>query len=398
MEATTMAPRSALHELSCNSTVTTVAACDGTPSCRGQQPRFGAAVSPQHQGAKLRKRPRRDTLPAARNSPKALLQQQQQQKPLQQEHVLPGRLPEGVVDIDAAERDDAEWCSEYQAQHQAHLKAQEAQPALQITPESIARAQDPAVLKLQERVLLVNWMCGRAHGARLQAATLHSAVRLLDRALAALRLPDRLFGEALAAACLCAAVKLEEVDDLPARVAAAGLNAAVTPAAVAAAEASMCAALSFALTAPTAASFLPRYLKAAGVAAAAAPPHAAAYPYAPPPQRHQQQRHARVAQLAAYLAELALGCPDALRLRPSAVAAAAVGVALRTCGGAAAAAAAWLRTLAHESGYADGELAEVRALLARLHAGAEHSAMRCTYSRGAGAAGMFVALGVVSSS
>ncbi|KAG5183348.1 hypothetical protein JKP88DRAFT_317076 [Tribonema minus] len=280
-------------------------------------------------------------------------------------------------------------CAEYAAQLQRHLRERELLPAHRgATPEAIAARQDPNVLALDERALLVNWMCTRAHAAALRAETLHCAVRLMDRALAAAALPDRLAGEALAAAALRCAAKLEEVADLPPHVAAAGLHAAVTPAAVAAAENALCAALGYALHAPSVVSFLPRYLKAAGCTQPRS--------YEPVTQQQQhcrQQQHAapwaaRAAHLAAYLAELSLGSLDAMRMRPSALAAAAVSTALRGAG----AADAWTPTLAHATGYtAPAAFAAEAALLAALHAGAEDAPLKATFRRGCGAELMRVA-------
>jgi Cyclin, N-terminal domain len=110
-------------------------------------------------------------------------------------------LPPGVKDIDAGERGDAQHCSEYQHQQMAWLRARETSDFFQIGMR-LAAKQNPRVIGFGERALLVNWLCGRAQDCKLASVTLHLAVSILDRSLAALRIETALEGEVLAAAAL----------------------------------------------------------------------------------------------------------------------------------------------------------------------------------------------------
>ena len=248
-----------------------------------------------------------------------------------------------IVDIDAAEREDAEYCTEYQASIASFLRESETKACFRVAPAAMCATQDSAVLTFHERDLLVNWLCSRCYDLRTQPATLHAAVSILDRALAALPLKTTTAAEALTAACLHLAIKLEESVEVPLQALLAGLNAGVTTAGIIAAESGICAALHFALSAPTTASFLPRALKASLVSDTS-----------------------REAHLAAYLADLSLTSTESLSYRPSRLAAAAVCLALRTarripvgrC---------WSATLAHETGLSEAELTAEVAHLASLH-------------------------------
>ncbi|KAG5188464.1 hypothetical protein JKP88DRAFT_304196 [Tribonema minus] len=250
-------------------------------------------------------------------------------------------LPPGVVDIDAGDRRDAQLCAEYNETRMAWLRAQERLERFRLSPEAVLGRQDPAVIGAEERALLVDWLAGRARDCRLHDATLHRAVSLLDRGLAAVRVATALEGETLAAAALHAAVKLEEVEGLALRDVRRGLHTDCLPAAIVAMEARLAAALAFALHAPTPHCFLLRALKAAGAAPGS-----------------------RAALLATYLAELAVHSAHTLRFEPSTVAAAAVALSvatLRRPGG-------WSPTLAHACGGAalEGALAAAVAHLAAL--------------------------------
>jgi Cyclin, N-terminal domain len=111
-------------------------------------------------------------------------------------------LPPGVKDIDAGERGDAQHCSEYQQQHMLWLRARETSDRFRIGTCDLAAKQNPRVIGFGERALLVDWLCGRAHECKLASVTLHLAVSILDRSLAALRIETALEGEVLAAAAL----------------------------------------------------------------------------------------------------------------------------------------------------------------------------------------------------
>jgi Cyclin, N-terminal domain len=109
-------------------------------------------------------------------------------------------LPPGVKDIDAGDRGDAQHCSEYQHQQTAWLRARETSDRFRIG--SLTAKQNPRVIGFGERALLVDWLCGRAQDCKLASVTLHLAVSILDRSLAALRIETALEGEVLAAAAL----------------------------------------------------------------------------------------------------------------------------------------------------------------------------------------------------
>jgi Cyclin, N-terminal domain len=111
-------------------------------------------------------------------------------------------LPPGVKDIDTGERDDAQHCSEYQQQQMAWLRAREISDRFRIGTCDLAAKQNPRVIGFGERALLVDWLCGRAQDCELASVTLHLAVSILDRSLAALRIETALEGEVLAAAAL----------------------------------------------------------------------------------------------------------------------------------------------------------------------------------------------------
>jgi Cyclin, C-terminal domain/Cyclin, N-terminal domain len=248
-----------------------------------------------------------------------------------------------IIDIDAAERDDAEYCTEYQASIASFLRESETKACFRVAPDAMRATQDSAVLTCHERDLLVNWLCSRCYDLHTQPATLHAAVSILNRALAALPLETTTAAETLTGACLHLAIKLEESVEVPLQALLVGLNSGVTAAAIIAAEAGICAALHFALSAPTAASFLPRALKASLV-----------------------PDTSREAHLAAYLADLSLTSTESLAYRPSRLAAAAVCLALRTARRAPVG-RCWSATLAHETGLSEAELTAEVAHLAALH-------------------------------
>eukprot|EP00953_Heterococcus_sp_UTEX-ZZ885_P039118 20066-Heterococcus_DN1.PRE.4 len=59
-----------------------------------------------------------------------------------------------IIDIDAAERDDAEYCTEYQASIARFLRESETKACFRVAPDAMRATQDSAVLACHERDLL----------------------------------------------------------------------------------------------------------------------------------------------------------------------------------------------------------------------------------------------------
>jgi len=229
-------------------------------------------------------------------------------------------------------------------------------------------------LNARMRRVLVDWLVEVAEEFKLSGETLFLAVNYLDRFCGAVRVPRRQY-QLLGVTCMWIAAKYEEVR--PPHVAdfVDMTDNTYRRADILALERGVLGALSFAMAARTASSYLPGLLRGLGAggasAAAASPPH--------PSPAAAEAADARLAALAEYILEAALADYGCLALSPPAAAAGALQLA-----------AALLRHPAAgghvpaATGLSGQELSGCVAALARAHAWAcapaNRAAVRAKYS------------------
>jgi hypothetical protein len=197
---------------------------------------------------------------------------------------------------------------------------------------------------------------------RLVSDTLYAAVAYVDRVLSVRRV-ERPRLQLVGVAATLVAAKYEEIYAPSADEFVYITDGTYTRAEVLAAETDVLAALGFELSAPTAKTFLRRFVKAAAAdggfpRADAGDASTSASPSAPAYDR-------RLAPLAAYICELGLLEYAALQWRPSTVAAAAVTVARWALG-----ASPWGPALGRAARASPADVAPAAALLAAALAGA----------------------------
>ncbi len=264
------------------------------------------------------------------------------------------RAPAAWVDIDAPDAGDPLAAAPYAEAIFCHLRAAERlrRPGVHYM-EAVQADVNPAM-----RAILVDWLVEVGQEYRLTSDTLFLAVAYVDRFLS-LRAVPRARLQLVGVAATLVAAKFEEIyapqvdelvyitDSTYARAEVLGL------------ERELLGALAFDLSQPTAKTFLRRFVKAAAAEA---------------------RLDGTFEHLAGYLAELSLLDYGALHFLPSAVAAAAVLLALHYLG-----APRWSPTLERYSGYAPADLAAPAAALHALFLGARASALPASRDKFGGA-------------
>jgi len=233
------------------------------------------------------------------------------------------------IDIDAREKYCDVYCTSYAVDIFAFLKEREKK----FRP--VAYLEQQTDINSNMRSILVDWLVEVAEEYKLASDTLYLTIYYLDRYLT-LKPVNRSKLQLLGIVCMLIASKFEEVYAPAVDEFVYISDSTYTKEEIFATEAMVLNTLSFNLSCPTAKTFLRRYLKAAGY------------------------ETGEIAFLASYLSELSLLDLNFVKFLPSMVAAAAVSLALITCG------QPWTNTLTHYTGLT-WENAELQACIRDLH-------------------------------